>query len=192
MYRTTAAGAFRYANPALARMLGYTVDELLGMHMADIYVDPAAREALRAKSAPRGAVDGAEVEWRARDGRTMVVQLWCFAIDTDGGPCYEGTALDVTEVRRHREDRERTAMILDLVVRQMPAIYWVLDRELRITRTGGAIFDVLGYAPDRFIGQTLAAVHRTEPGSVDPIPYHYRALEGEHSHYDTEYRGKLL
>ena len=107
--------------------------------------------------------------------------------------------LDVTAIEAanlklvsQREEVSRTATILDIVVRQMPAIYWLVDRDLRILRTGGAIQEVLGYAPDKNLGLTLHETHREDPGSVDPIEAHERALAGETVTYETEYRGKQL
>jgi PAS domain S-box-containing protein len=82
--------------------------------------------------------------------------------------------------------------MLDLVVHQMPAIYWIVDSDLRIFKTGGAIREVLGYEPDRFIGWTLEQVHRDDPGSIDPVQMHRRALAGETVSYTTEYRNKHL
>jgi len=193
MYRTSEDGSFRYCNPALARLLGYTVDELMTKNLdRDIYVDATARSALIAKYRPLGVVDGAEVEWRTREGRILTVQIWGHVVESEQGASYDASVLDVTELKRQREDLERTAKILAQVVRQMPAIYWIVDRDLRILRTGGAIFDVLGYAPERFVGATLQSVHRHEPGSVDPAEFHHRAIAGEACSYDTEYRGKQL
>jgi len=193
MYRTSEDGSFRYCNRALARLLGYTVDELMTKNLdRDIYVDATARTALIAKYRPLTVVDGAEVEWRTREGRILTVQIWGHVVESESGASFDASVLDVTDLKRQREDLERTAKILDQVVRQMPAMYWIVDRDLRILRTGGAIFDVLGYAPDRFVGATLQSVHRHEPGTVDPEEFHHRAIAGEACMYDTEYRGKQL
>ena len=193
MYRSTADGAIHYANPALAKLLGYSHDELLRQNLnRDIYIDPIEREQLIAAYRPLGVVDGSAVSWKTRDGRVLKVRIWGHVVETDRGPSFDASVLDVTEHERQREELERTAKILDQVVRQMPAIYWVVDRDLTIRRTGGAIADVLGYAPDRFIGTTLAAAHEQVPGSVNPMITHQRAIDGETFSYDSEYRGKQL
>ena len=51
---------------------------------------------------------------------------------------------------------------------------------------------MFGYPPEQFVGVKLATVHRFEPGSTDPLPWHHRALLGETCSYDTGYRGKQL
>ena len=200
MYRTRADGRFVYVNPALARLLGYTVEELLSKNLnRDIYLDPKDRARLIETYRPRGVVDGACVRWKTKDGRPLIVQIWGHVIEDDHEPSFDASVLDITEqeantaaLRRQREDLERTASILDIVVRQMPALYWVVDRDLRLLRTGGAVMQVLGYAPETFIGVTLHDVHRNDPGSVSPISKHEAALRGETTIYDSEYRGKQL
>lgn len=193
MYRSAEDGRILYANPALARMLGYERDELIGKILdTDIYADPTARARCVAKWAPLGRIDGAEVEWKHKDGRRLTVQLYGAAVMTPEGKRMEVWVTDVTALQAANADLERTASILDLVVRQMPAIYWVVDRDLQVVRTGGAIEPVLGYAGSRFMHRTLHDAHREEPSSVDPVEIHRRALTGETVQFENTYRGKDL
>lgn len=200
MYRSTADGRFLFVNPALAKLLGYSVEELLALNLnRDVYVDAEERVRLIAKYEPAGVVDGAQVTWRTRDGRILTVRIYGHALQTVNGTTFDASVLDVTDIeaataklRRQREDLARTATILDMVVRQMPALYWLVDRDLRIVRTGGAIPEVLGYSADHHVGRTLHEVHRTEPGSVDPIAVHTRAVAGETVSYTNTYRAKTL
>src|SRR5438445_12814452 len=99
MYRTTEDGTFRYVNPALVRLLGYgSADELLRANLnRDIYVDADARRELIAKYRPRGVVDGAEVQWRTRDGRVLTVQIWGHVVESDP-PSFDASVVDVTEL----------------------------------------------------------------------------------------------
>ncbi len=87
---------------------------------------------------------------------------------------------------------ERANALLQLVLEQLPAIYWVVDRDLRITHAGGAIRDLLGYTEGRVVGTSLKEARTTESSSVDPVPYHQRALGGEIATWDTEYRGRCF
>ncbi|MGH9886033.1 MAG: PAS domain S-box protein, partial [bacterium] len=201
MYRCDEAGRFYYVNSALVRLLGYaSADELLEQNLArDIYVDPEERSQLIARYRPDGGLDGARVHWRTKQGRHLTVQLYGHVIEDPGGASFDCSVLDVTELetanaelRKQREDLATTAAMLDLVVHQMPAIYWIVDVDLRIFKTGGAIREVLGYEPDKFVGWTLEQVHRDDPGSIDPVHMHRRALAGETISYTTEYRNKHL
>src|SRR5262249_60621104 len=94
--------------------------------------------------------------------------------------------------RKQREALEPWAGMLALVVRQMQAVYWVVDRDLRVCRSGGAIRDLFGIQPGRFLGMTLDQVHRADPGSTDPVSMHRRALIGVAGTYKNEWRSKHL
>jgi PAS domain S-box-containing protein len=190
-----------YVNAPLVRLLGYaSAEELLTCNMGrDIYVDPEDRNRLLERYRPAGGVDGVRVRWRTKQGRRLTVQLYGHVIEDPAGARFDCSVLDVTELetanvelRRQGEILATTATMLDLVVRQMPAIYWIVDRDLRIWRTGGAILELLGYAPEKFIGLTLEQVQRYDPGSIDPAIMHRRAMAGETVHYTTEFHNKQL
>jgi len=193
MYRASEDGRFFYVNPAFARMLGYTAEELMAKNLnREVYAELGAREAMIRKYKPLGQTDGVEMLFKRKDGTTLIVQIWGHIVDTPDGPRYDAWVTDVTALRASNSELERTASILDLVVRQMPAIYWVVDRELRVLRTGGAIEPVLGYERNRFLGRTLHEAHREEPSNIDPIALHHRALAGETVGFENEYVGKLM
>src|ERR1051325_2250048 len=100
--------------------------------------------------------------WRTKQGRERIVQIYGHVTedpDDPDGADFDASVLDVTEtesasgeLRRQRETLETTAAMLDLVVRQMQAVYWVVDRDLRICRSGGAIRELFGIQPGRVLG----------------------------------------
>lgn len=201
MYRSTEDGRFLYANPALAKLLGYTVAELYERNIIrDIYKDPGERARLVVKYGPLGMIDGANVQWKHRDGHTMTVRLYGHIVDSYDGKRFDASVMDLTdieathtELRHQREESERTATTLDLVVRQVSAIWWLVDRELRILRTGGPIMEILGYPPETYIGKTLYDVMREDPTVRNAtLDAHLRALQGETVTLTSEYRNKLL
>ena len=195
MYRSSEDGRFHFVNAALVRMLGYdTVEEVLALDLdRDIYVDEHERPRLIATYRSKGVIDGVRAHWRTRDGKRLVVQISGHVVESEaGGATFDASVVDVTAIESQREELERTARTLDIVVKQVPAMYWLVDRDLRILRTGGAIEEVLGYAPDRWIGHTLYDVNAVEPSSLDPIAVHQRALAGETISYTSEYRDKRL
>src|SRR5262249_49535109 len=158
-----------------ARMLGYELADLMTKNIdRDIYEVPGERSRILAHYGPIGAIDGALVRWLTRDGRSLAIRLYGHMTERSDGTSIDVWVHDVTAVEAQREELKQTATILDVVVRQMPALYWVVDRDLRITRTGGAVLEVLGYPADRYVGTTLQSVHRTEPGTADSIGFHHR------------------
>lgn len=195
MYRSTEDGRFSFVNPALVRMLGYdTVEEVLALNLiSDIYVDASVRPRLIKEYRAKGVIDGVRVHWRKRDGERIVVQLFGHVVEgRDGTASFDASVVDVTAAEAQREALERTARTLDIVVKQVPAMYWLVDHDLRILSTGGAIEAVLGYKPDRWVGSTLYDVQAAEPSSSSPIEAHKRALAGETITYTNEYMSKQI
>jgi two-component system cell cycle sensor histidine kinase/response regulator CckA len=196
MYRSTRDGRFVYWNPALERIVGYSHDEMARINIVrDLYVDPEERERLAAKYGALGMVDGATVKWRHRDGRILTIRLFGHIVEGDGGQSFDASVMDITASSRQREELERTAAILDVVVNQVPAIWWMVDHDLRITRVGGPTQDILDFPPETFIGKTIQQAAEDDPTAraLDrSIEAHQQALRGEIARYSSDYRGRLI
>ena len=118
IYRATVDGTILDANPALANMLGYTVDELLALDMSAVYRSSAERGALidryRRENNQTLATD---VTWQRKDGTPIVVRLTARVVDFDDGlSCFEGVAEDITE-KRALEDQLREALKMEALGR---------------------------------------------------------------------------
>jgi two-component system, cell cycle sensor histidine kinase and response regulator CckA len=105
IYRSTPAGRFLTANPALARMLGYDSPvDVLALELArDVYADADERSRLMEQDTYTDRVyDELEVTWKKKDGTRIRVQLSVRASRDDKGQVeyYEAFARDVTSQRR--------------------------------------------------------------------------------------------
>jgi PAS domain S-box-containing protein len=206
MYRCDAAGTLAYVNPALVRLLGYdSRDEVLALNLnCDIYADPTERLRLLEHAQPEGGIAGARVHWKTRHGRELTVQIYGHVVEDSDGTSFDASVLDVTELEtantqlhQQRKDLAATAAMLDLVVQQMTAMYWIVDQDLRICKSGGAIQKLFGHPPGLFLGMTIDQVYRAEPHrfdatSIDPITMHRRALAGETITFMSELRNQHL
>jgi len=105
VYRNTPgpAGRFIMANPAQARMFGFdSVEEFLTVRVADLYADPAERQAFSDRLAAEGRVEGAELRLRKRDGTPILVAITATAIHDDQGRIshFEGIIEDITQKKK--------------------------------------------------------------------------------------------
>jgi len=119
IYRSSLDDRFLTVNPALVRMLGYDrEDELLAVEVSTIYVDFEERRRLMARYASAERIHGAEVEWRRRDGRIVVVRLSGQPVRDPAGHIlgFEMIAEDITE-RRALEEQLRQAQKMEAVGR---------------------------------------------------------------------------
>ncbi|HYO75664.1 MAG TPA: PAS domain S-box protein, partial [Thermoanaerobaculia bacterium] len=79
-------------------------------------------------------------------------------------------------------ERDRTLrMILD----QMPAVIWTVDRDFRFMTTKGAGLKELDSVPDRVVGMSLFDMVETDSPAHRAV---LRAFEGQSSSYSGEYR----
>jgi PAS domain S-box-containing protein len=120
IFRATLEGRFTDVNPALAPMLGYESEaELLALDLrADVYRDPAGYAWLAEACQRAARIDGAEVEWRRKDGQVITVRLSGRAVRNADGTLdgFEVIAEDVTE-RRLLEEQLRQAQKMEAVGR---------------------------------------------------------------------------
>ena len=118
IYRTTVDGTILDANPALAGMLGYTVDELRALNMSAVYKSASERGALidqyRRENNQTLTTD---VTWQRKDGTSIIVRLTARVAEfEDGLSCFEGVAEDITE-KRALEEQLRQALKMEAVGR---------------------------------------------------------------------------
>jgi two-component system cell cycle sensor histidine kinase/response regulator CckA len=118
IYRTTVDGTILDANPALAHMLGYSVDELLRLNMSAIYKSAVERDALIEQyRREHNQTLTTDVTWQRKDGAPIIVRLSARVVDfEDGLSCFEGVAEDITE-KRALEEQLRQALKMEAVGR---------------------------------------------------------------------------
>jgi two-component system, cell cycle sensor histidine kinase and response regulator CckA len=198
-YRSSAAGKFIFANPALAKILGYdNADELSSLVMGDdVYCDPAERAALIDRYRERGVVDGVRVRWRRKDGTAISVRIFGYVVRSESDITFDATLIDVTELEATEAalaakaaELETSSLKLRMFLRQMPMLVWTVDRELRITSSDGAVKAVMGYERGLNVGRTLYDLFQTEDQNFLPIARHIDALEGAVVTYESEFEGK--
>jgi len=119
IYRATVDGAILDANPAIAHMLGYTVDELQAVNMYEVYQSPAERAAfveevrIRKSAAPLSR----DIAWRRKDGTPITVHVTARLVQLDDGTSsLEGMVEDITE-KSALEEQLRQAQKMEAVGR---------------------------------------------------------------------------
>lgn len=102
---------------------------------------------------------------------------------------YGGSALEraYTEAKLcNSEERLR------LLVEQMPAVIWTVDRELRFTQALGSGLRALGTEPHQLLGKTLLQYFSTDDPDFAPIAAHRQAIQGQTSEFEIEWSERML
>ena len=120
IYRWTVAGKFLDVNPALINMLGYgSVEEVLQLDSRDdVFVNPQELDRLVEDYRRTRNLNGAEVQWKRKDGGIITVRLSGRAVNNpeEHEEVLETIAEDITD-RRQLEEQFRQAQKMEAVGR---------------------------------------------------------------------------
>jgi diguanylate cyclase (GGDEF)-like protein/PAS domain S-box-containing protein len=164
VFQTTPEGRCVTANPAFARMFGYSSPEEAVADMTDIaqqiYENPEKREELKQLLEKNGEVRTFEIEARRKDGEKIWISMTGRAVKDGTGTVrfHEGTFRDITDRKRveenllESEERYRTA-----IEHSNDGVALIKDgRHVYVNRK---YLDMFGWnSPDDIMGKTLAAV----------------------------------
>ncbi|MEA3306261.1 MAG: PAS domain S-box protein, partial [Elusimicrobiota bacterium] len=140
---------FKYANPAICKMLGYTAKELCSMSVLDIHPKKDLKKVLiKFKEQASGKTPIAEALPCARkNGKIIYVDIAVSAEMIDGEPCSIGFFTDVTKRKQLEEKRDAQNKLLKANEEQLTLFAKALEREKdftdKIIKTAQAIILVL-------------------------------------------------
>jgi diguanylate cyclase (GGDEF)-like protein/PAS domain S-box-containing protein len=146
--RCSLDGKFLEVNEAMVKMLGYASrEELLGVSLAsDLIQDPGKRAQLLGQPGQQGSVDPIEIEWKRKDGTTLMVRLSGQEVLRDQGELgtYEIIIENVTK-QREVEDYLRQQAARDPLtgLANYRRLAEVLDMEIKRSERTGREFALL-------------------------------------------------
>jgi len=85
-----------------------------------------------------------------------------------------------------------TSAKTNLMLRQLPAMIWTTDTELRCTFSHGAVFQSLGAAPNQLVGRTVPEIVGTTDPSHPAVIAHIRALHGTAASYRDSFADRTF
>lgn len=141
-YRTDLNGEVQYASPAVYRQSGYTVNEVIGINLAEqIYAFPEERKLFLKELAEKGFVRNFEAQLKRKDGSTW----WaCTNAQYFRGPDgsvqgVEGITRDITSIKmaeeeqkRVRQELEASHKMLKSFLNAVPDLLIVIDRDFNV------------------------------------------------------------
>ena len=165
-----ASGECVFANEAIARIAGGTVEQILQGNFRHLEswkrsgLFQLAEEALS-----RGSVRSAECCDTSRFGKTSWVDAQMVPFVSNGQPHLLHMSYDITE-RKANEAR------LTSIINAVPIILFAVNDEGIISYEDGQALHVLGFRPGEHVGQSVSAAYAHFP---DVIGQSRRALAGE-------------
>ena len=135
IYRTAIDGRFIYTNPALNKILGYSVaEELYILNVCDLYLNPNERNQQVKKSAKLAGVIQSEFQLKKKDGGIIWVKDHSRLVsDKNGAPLYfDGIIEDISDsVNAESAIKESEANLKAIIENSIESI-WSIDLDYQI------------------------------------------------------------
>ena len=156
IFQTTPQGRYLSANPALARILGYSSPQELIDSVSDIgqemCVAPDSRLELQRRLESEGYVRDFENQIYRKDGTKIWISVNARVVrDAEGRIAYyEGTSQDITA----RKEAAVQLATLAHAVESTAELICITDLEDRFTFVNQAFLKAYGYSPEEILGKT--------------------------------------
>jgi PAS domain S-box-containing protein len=159
IWEVNTEGAYQYASPQAAELLGYSAEELLGQYFTDLMPPTDGRETLNyftgmvAQGAPMYSIVSTN---RHKDGRTVM-------LETSAVPFYDkewniqgyrGISRDITDRVTAEKQLEFERNLFRSFMEHAPDLIYFKDREGRFIEVNTAMAEAVRLAPETLIGRT--------------------------------------
>ncbi|MBD3170826.1 MAG: PAS domain S-box protein [candidate division Zixibacteria bacterium] len=158
-------GIFSYApdgyplsvNPAMARILGYSLEELMQIPSASLFKNPEDKERYIELLYKDGVVQDFEVEFLNRNGETLWASLSVVRVEDDKGRVlsHDGIAIDINEKKLAEKAMIESERKYRDLVENINDVIYSLDNQGRLIYISPAIESIMGFFTDEFIGKSF-------------------------------------
>ncbi len=147
----TPAGRIQFTNQALVRKLGYSAEELAGMHVLDMHPADRQEEAKAIFAAMfRGERESCPLPMATRSGALLPVETRVWFGKWNGAECIFGVSKDLSAT-------EEAMQRFELLFRNNPSLMALSTLpERHFSDVNDAFLTTLGYARDEVLGRTAA------------------------------------
>jgi PAS domain S-box-containing protein len=156
-----AGGRIVLLNAQMARMFGYTREELLGRPM-EVLVPEALRgrhvghrAGYAANPRVRSMGRGLDLTGRRRDGSEFPVEISLSYSETEDGTLAMAFVTDITERKRTEDALRRSEMRATAILEAATEAIVIVDEQGRIVSANGKTEDMFGYRRAALVGQPL-------------------------------------
>jgi diguanylate cyclase (GGDEF)-like protein/PAS domain S-box-containing protein len=152
-------GLFRYVNPRLAEIFGYTPEEMIGRlgpkQIAHENDWPIVAENIRRRLA--GEIESVHYEFKgvSKTGNIIDIEVFGSSTTYNGKPAIIGTLLDISERKRMESSIKANEEKYRLLSESVSDVVYLFDTDLKIIYVSPSIEGFLGYKPSELVGRSL-------------------------------------
>ncbi|ARV63077.1 PAS domain-containing sensor histidine kinase [Nostocales cyanobacterium HT-58-2] len=160
IFQSTPDGRYITANPALARIYGYSSPEEVTANFTDIehqlYVDPNRRAEFMRLIEEYGTVSEFESQIYRKDGSIVWVSEKAYAVRDEHGNLlyYEGLIEDITQRKQVEEALQEQFLFLQVLINTIPAPVFYKNAQGVYIGCNKAFEEDLGLSQKQIIGKT--------------------------------------
>ena len=191
VYFSTPDGRLLDCNNALVRLFGYeNKEQLLAVPVVEHYVDAGERYNETQEVEKASGIRQREIKLKKRDGTVLVCLDSARTVFDSQGRVerYQGALIDITELRQTQEKLHEQEEFRQRLMDSFPDLILLFDREGRYKFVSPRIRDLLGYAPEDFVGRSL--ISDQTPASLDLQRIFHHIVTGKMSFDSAEYNAQ--
>jgi len=191
-YRTDVDGRIIIVTPSITELLGYTPDELLGTHVAELYESPEQRqELLQILQQSGGRTKGREACVYHKDGsRVWVSTNVQFHYDANGEIAgVEGMVRDITQQKQTEQNLRKSEQKFRAIIDHMLDIYYRTDAEGKLIMASPSCQELLGYSQEELLGTRLSDLY-ADPAIRDTFVQKLVEQGGKYYGFENSLRRK--
>jgi PAS domain S-box-containing protein len=192
-------GKFRYVNPKLAEIFGYTVEELTDRMGPEDLVPPEDWQVVKENIRKRisGEVKSIRYDFKGlrKDGEVIYVEAYGTRTVYQGRPAVIGTLLDITERKLAEEELRGAKQMLEKIAQGIGEGVLLLSEDFEILWANNTVLEETGKRLEDLLGRHCYQVthHRDTPCQPpsDPCPIYEVQRTGKpitalHTHFDKD------
>jgi PAS domain S-box-containing protein len=159
-------GRYAYANPKLAEIFGYSVEEMLALSdwLELIALPDRALVSEQVHQRLTGKIDTSHYGFRGlrSDGTIIDVEVYGSRIELQGKPAAFGNLIDTTERGRAKEAARSNEELFRRAFEDTNVPMVLTDLDHRFVRVNAAFARLFGYTPAEMLGMTMGQITHPE------------------------------
>jgi PAS domain S-box-containing protein len=177
-------GVFKYVNPKMAELWGYSVDELIGRNPLE-FIHPEDKEIVKRNIEKRIKGEADSIHYRLRmvrkDGSIRINEVYGSRTFYSGKPAVLGTLVDITDEERRRKKLEEYKRFYQ----NAQDLFFILDGKGRFVDINPKYAEMLGYSKEELIGHTARKL--IDPDELDRVRENFKkVMRGQSVRYEAK------
>jgi PAS domain S-box-containing protein len=188
---------FKYVNPAICKMTGYTQEELIKLNIGDIHPKDALERIITGFDSQtiNDKSVSLDIPCLKKDGTLVYVDINGTHVNIEGKECNVGFFTEITGRKQAENAMRESEEKYRLIVENSRDVIFTLDATGKVLYISSSVINELGYSPAELIGKYLLSLIHPEdttdvikvvqlnitngPQNIDGVEFRFRHASGE-------------